>query len=96
MGDAGHDLETERRLTQLEADQENHERTCAARWGLLLKVIGWGGSVAVTSILGVAAWGLVQVHDGQDRQLRMLEQLQRQLPAAAAHSPSPTPNPDPA
>lgn len=66
------------RVRAVETWQSEHEKACAARWGLLLKVIGWGGGLAASAVLGVAAWGLNTIHEGQQQQIQMLQQIQRE------------------
>ena len=74
------------RMTAVETWQSEHEKACAARWGLLLQVIGWGGSLAFITTLGVAGFGLKSIYDGQQKQLDSLRELSvqvAQVPAAA-------------
>ena len=63
------------RMLTVELWQENHDRLCAQRWGYLIKLIGWGGGVALTSILAVAAWGLDRVYNAQQQQVAAIERL---------------------
>lgn len=65
----------EDRMLRVEIDQANHERVCASRWGILIKLIGWGGASAFLVLVGVAGWGLNRVYDAQQYQAAALEQI---------------------
>jgi len=71
----GDDLEMERRVTKLESDTVNHEKVCAARWGLLINLVGWGGALAVTVIIGIGGWSLNRLYEGQQQQNAALQQI---------------------
>jgi hypothetical protein len=84
------------RIVALESWQSNHEEACATRWGLLLKVIGWGGSLAFVTVLSVAGFGLKSIYDGQQKQLDSLRALSVQVAQApAAPATAVTVNPPP-
>jgi hypothetical protein len=71
----GDEIEMERRMTTVENWQTNHDVVCAARWGILIKLIGWGGTMSFTVVLGLAGWGLKTLYDGQQQQNAALQQL---------------------
>lgn len=71
----GDDIEMERRVTTVENWQKNHDIVCATRWGILIKLIGWGGSLAFVTVLSLAGWGLKTLYDGQQQQSATLQQL---------------------
>lgn len=72
MGEA---IEMERRMTTVENWQTNHDTICATRWGILIKLIGWGGGLAFVTVLSLAGWGLKTLYDGQQQQNATLQQL---------------------
>jgi hypothetical protein len=65
----------ERRVTILERDFSNHQRDCARNWALLMKVIGFGGALALTTIIGVGGWSLNRLYEAQQQQTAALQQL---------------------
>lgn len=67
--------EMEMRLFRAELWQQNHDKLCAARWGILIKLIGWGGALAMTTIIGIGGWSLNRLYDGQQQQNAALQQL---------------------
>lgn len=71
----GDDIEMERRITMVESWQKNHDAVCAARWGILIKLIGWGGALAMTTIIGIGGWSLNRLYEGQQAQNTALQQL---------------------
>lgn len=71
----GDDIEMERRVTRVEVWQVNHDKVCAARWGVLIKLIGWGGALALTTVIGIGGWGLNRLYDAQQQQNAALQQL---------------------
>jgi hypothetical protein len=76
------------RLALVEQWQATHEEACATRWGLLLKLIGWGGSLAVALVLSVAGFGLKSLYDGQQKQLDGLRALSLQVAQVPASAPA--------
>lgn len=71
------------RMLLVENWQGRHEKDCADRWGLLIKMIGWGGSLAFMTTLGLASWGLNRLYEGQQAQNQVLRELMSR-PAASA------------
>lgn len=72
--------ETERvpmgeRMATAESWIVGHEKICGDRYRLLLSVIGVGGTI----IIGVAGWGLNQVHEDQKAQFQMLQGISNQV-----------------
>ncbi len=65
----------ERRVTTVENWQTNHDKVCATRWGILIRLIGWGGAVAVSAIIGIAGWGMNRLYDAQQQQNAAIQQL---------------------
>lgn len=63
------------RIAAVETWQSEHERACSTRWGVLIKMLGWGGSLAFITVLSVASWGITKLYDGQQQQNQMLQQL---------------------
>lgn len=78
----------EARVTKLEADARNHDEVCATRWGILLKVIGYGGTFALTILLGVAGFGMKALYEGQQHQLEVLQRVSTQVAAVPLSPPS--------
>jgi uncharacterized membrane protein len=63
-----------------------HEDLCAERYlnihgriDLLFRVISWGGAMAFTVLIGLAAWGLNQVNQSQTEQLRAIQRVAVQV-----------------
>lgn len=71
----GDDIEMERRVTSLERDMSNHLKDCARNWGLLIKLISFGGALALSTLIGVGGWGLNRLYDAQQAQTAALQQL---------------------
>ena len=67
------------RVAKVEGQQAMHEEVCAARWNLLLKVIGWGGGLAFVTVLAVAGFGLREIYNGQQRQMDLLRTMNQQV-----------------
>jgi hypothetical protein len=68
-------------MALVERWQTDHEKICATRWSALIKLIGWGGALAVTIMLAVAGWGLNKTFDGQKEQMQMLRDMQARVEA---------------
>lgn len=71
----GDELEMERRVTTVENWQRAHDQICASRWGILIKLIGWGGALAMTTIIGIGGWSLNRLYEGQLQQNAVLQQI---------------------
>lgn len=71
----GDEIEMERRVTTVEVWQNNHEKVCAARWGLLIKIVLGGGALAMSTILALGGWSLSRLYDAQQQQNAALQQL---------------------
>lgn len=71
----GDEIEMERRETTVENWQTNHDVVCASRWGILIKLIGWGGALAMTTIIGIGGWSLNRLYEGQQQQTAALQQI---------------------
>ena len=71
----GEENPMERRVTILERDMANHLKECARNWSLLMKVIGWGGALAVSTIIGIGGWSLNRLYEGQQQQNAALQQI---------------------
>lgn len=59
------------RVATVESWIRGHEKLCADRYGLLMKVIAVGGAI----LISVAGWGLAQVYRNQEHQMDLLNQL---------------------
>lgn len=61
------------RVAGLESWVDGHEKLCADRYGLLMKVIAVGGAILIT----VAGWGLTAVYAAQQHSVELLQQISR-------------------
>lgn len=67
--------EMDMRVYRVELWQTNHDKLCTARWNILIKLIGWGGALAMTTIIGIGGWSLNRLYEGQQQQNAALQQL---------------------
>jgi len=68
------------------AEIRKHEELCAERYqaihfkiGLIFKVFAWGLPSAAALVVALAAWGLNQVFENQDAQLRELRAVKAEV-----------------
>ena len=74
------------RMATVEEWQIGHEKLCADRYNLLLKVISFGGAL----VLLAATWSLNNITQGQKEQTRILQTLRVQV-AEQPHNPPSAP-----
>jgi hypothetical protein len=67
------EVATERRFGRLENWARYHDRTCATRWGILLWVIGAGGTIFATAIVSMIGWALSTLHADQQKQIDLIQ-----------------------
>jgi hypothetical protein len=63
------------RMLLVENWQSTHEKACADRWLLLLRIMFAGLAI----LIGIASWGLNKVFDGQQQQLNELRAVSAQV-----------------
>ena len=73
------------RVATLEQWASGHDKVCGDRYRLLLAAISAGASI----IVGVAAWGLNQVHEDQARQMQLLQSVSQQVTTSGARQRAP-------
>ena len=65
-----------------------HEELCAERYlnihgriNMIFRILSWAGPLAVAVIIGVAAWGLNRVFEGQQQQMDLLRAVKAEAAA---------------
>jgi hypothetical protein len=62
------------RMAAVETWAENHDDECSKRWGILLKLIGFGGSAALVVVIGLIGFGGKALYDQQQQQNNVIAQ----------------------